>query len=152
MKVRGLFLVAAFVLGGLAVAYWGDAIDWLREYEHTSPLCKFAETAWADASGASRAWLEAELATQKDMTRRVLEERDTAILELATSEARADMLATEVLHLTHVREALSEQLDDASKLLAAHQSLVKETNWRYEDLVRRVRALGSGSIPNLVAE
>lgn len=151
MKVRPLLLVSAFVLGDVAVSYLGDAIEALREYKYTSPLCVVVETAWADATGASRTRLEAELAqrhrrlVQLEQEKLRLEESlDVQIQELGRADAHIAKLVSELDHSERVRDTMSGELNHCRQLIDSQEAMVRETNWRYSQLTQRIRELGDG--------
>lgn len=142
MKVRDLFLVAAFVLGCVAVSYWGDAMKALRQYEYTSPLCRFAETAWADATGASRVKLEAELSalTAEHASSTAAREFQEGIIDEQAS--MIERLQSELDLSNQVRATMSGELAHCRQLIDSQEAVVKEVNWRYGQLTRRIQELG----------
>jgi chromosome segregation ATPase len=158
MKVRDLLILAAFVLGGIAVAYGPGAVQVLRQWEYTSPLCIRAERAWADATGASRAQLEAELARvevrmegQKEALSRLRESLHLAIEELGRSDAHVAKLADDLAHSERVRDTQDGELAHCRQLIEAQEAVVRETNWRYQQLANRVRALGDEGAVSVLA-
>ncbi len=158
MKVRDLLIVGAFVLGGIAVAYGPGAIQVLRQWEYTSPLCIRAERAWADATGSSRTQLEAELvrvevrmAGQKEAMSKLREGLQLAIDELGRSDAHVAKLADDLAHSERVRDTQSAELAHCRELIDAHEAVVRETNWRYQQLATKVRELGQEGAVSVIA-
>lgn len=160
MKVRDLFLVAAFVLGCVAVSYWGDAIKALREYEYTSPLCVVVETAWADASGSSRTRLEAELVQHRKKISQLESEQARFDDALAFREeiigeqnSQIERLKAELDIAGQVQATMSGELAHCRQLIDSQEAVVKEVNWRYGQLTRRIQELGrDDSLSGLVRE
>lgn len=161
MKVRNLSVAAAaFVLGGVAVAYCGDAIKALQRWEYTSPLCVRVEEAWADVTGASKArlanevaMLEGRLETAAAVHDRLREALDLSIQEVGEADAHIAKLASDLEHSERVRDTQNSQLEHCRQLLASQESVVRETNYRYQALVSRIRDLGrDDALAGLVRE
>lgn len=159
MKVRDLIVVSAFVLGVVATARCGDVLRALREYEFTSPLYVAAETAWADACGASRTKLEAELATQRQRLvaaeqekSKLRESLELQIEELGRADAHVGRLVSDLEHSERVRETQAGELEHCRQLIDAQEAVVRETNWRYQMLARRLRELGQEGVVSVLVK
>lgn len=149
MKVRDLLIVGAFVLGGVAVAYWGDALKALQSWQYTSPLCIRVEEAIADLNGATRSKLKAELEKQAAL-RQALE---LSIQEVGEADQHIAKLADALAHSERVRDTQEQQLAHQQQLIGSHEAVARETNYRYQALVARIRELGrDDAIAGLVKE
>jgi chromosome segregation ATPase len=160
MKVRDLVIVAAFVLGGVAVAYGGDVMKALRDWKYTSPLCLRVEEAWANATGATLTQLQVELASKQrqlavieEEVRSLRQSLDGAVKDVGDAHMHIAKLVTDIEHLERIRETQSGELNHCRQLIDAQEAVVKETNWRYQQLASRVRELGQeGAVSVLVRE
>jgi chromosome segregation ATPase len=160
MKVRDLLIVGAFVLGGAVVAYWGDAIKALRTWHYTAPLCVQVEEAWADATGASKAklaneiaMLEGRLEAARDVKGQLREALNLSIQEVGEADAHVAKLADALAHSERVRDTQEQQLSHQGQLLSSQESVIRETNHRYQALVSRIRDLGrDDALAGLVRE
>lgn len=149
MKVRDLFVVSAFVLGGLAVAYSSDVLEALRAWKYSSPLCIRIEEALADASGKSKVRLKEEIARLEGLLEievaakeQLRESLELSVQELGECDLHIAKLASDLEHSERVRGTQSSELAHCRQLIDAQESVVRETNYRYQALVRRVRDLG----------
>jgi hypothetical protein len=153
MKVRDLVIVAAFALGLLTMRYSNDAYAVLRNWLYISPFCVAAESTWADVTGATRVKLEAALAEASQRSENLENELAHMGRLLEKETALAVRLQREYEHSQQVRETQSGELAHCRELIEAQEAVVRETNWRYQQLTSRLRELGQeGAVSVLVKE
>jgi chromosome segregation ATPase len=94
-----------------------------------------------------------QLAVSEEEVRSLRQSLDGAVKDVGDAHMHIARLVTDIEHLERIRETQSGELNHCRQLINAQEAVVKETNWRYQQLASRVRELGQeGAVSVLVRE